>query len=143
MVYNPGYRSGVPTRILAQVTQNHTLELSFLAHFPKIAGVFLALILTLELFFFWRARVGEHAHKYTHVHAHHKGRVHHNYSDALRSLVCCRTYFTNSSHIAEPYVLGTWNDLPTRGTCSLSRDQVAILYWMTVSKPHFAPFHCP
>ena len=42
----------VPTRILAQVTQNHTLELSFLAHFPKTAGVFLALILTLELFFF-------------------------------------------------------------------------------------------
>ena len=45
-------RLAVPTRILAQVTQNHTLELSFLAHFPKTAGVFLALILTLELVFF-------------------------------------------------------------------------------------------
>ena len=31
----------VPTRVLAQVTRNHTLELSFLAHFPKTAGVFL------------------------------------------------------------------------------------------------------
>ena len=38
--------------ILAEVPRNHTLELSFSAHFPKTPGVFLALIVTVELFLF-------------------------------------------------------------------------------------------